>query len=90
MRKIEGLEKKNHIIETYNNSVMPHGGHLLKNSNIYGHGKMCHFLPDRHDLPHWKFVSQYCTNCPNIVIFVQQSTSADTKNVPKCVFMSIQ
>ena len=61
-------EITNHIFETYNNYLTPHGCHIHKMAPAMATTTMCTFPSAQHDLPHWKFVLHYCAKCPSIVI----------------------
>ena len=56
MLKTEVLMKKNHINETYKNTVMPHGRHIYAKSSDMEKETMCEYPHSDHAFPHWKCV----------------------------------
>ena len=51
--------------------------------------KMCTYPQSDHALPHWKYVLQYCAECPYINITDQQTKKNMNKQHPKLGFTFI-
>ena len=66
-------EKSHHIYETYKNTVMPTGCHMYSKESGMEKATICIYPQSDHALPHYKFLLQYCANCPCINIPDQES-----------------
>ena len=72
MLKTKGLGKKNHIYDTYKNTVMSYGFHIY--AKAYGMAKvtMCAYSQSDHLLLQQKCVLRCCDQCPSINIPIQE------------------
>ena len=65
-QKRRPAEKANHPLETYKNSVIPHGRHIYVTAADTAMATMCAYTPYQHALKHWICVLRCCSNYPNI------------------------
>ena len=65
--------EKNHIYETYKNTVMPHWSHIYNKTYDRAKATMCAYSQTDHALPHWKGVLRCCAKFPSINIPDQET-----------------
>ena len=68
MKSRRSGEIANRIFETYKNSIMPQGKHMLKTASDMDMTTMCAYPPSRNALPHLKCVLHCCEKFPRIDI----------------------
>ena len=56
-------EMMNNIFETYKNSVMPHGKHMLRIAYVMAISTICTYPLSKHALSHRKCVLRCCEKC---------------------------
>ena len=61
-------EKAHHIYEKYKSTVMPHGRHIYAKASDMANTSMCTYPNSYHELPHYKCVLRFCSDCPCINI----------------------
>ena len=73
-------EKKNHIHETYKNTVMPHGHHIYAKAYDMTQATLFTYPQSDHALPHWKCVLRCCADypCINLTDLDKYNHNSDT------------
>ena len=69
--------------------MMPHGSHIYAKASDMANGTMCTYPQSGNALPHWKFVFQYCSNCPYINLPGQETNKNMKKQHPQLGFTFI-
>ena len=67
----------NYVFDTYKNSVMPHGKHMLKTAYGMDVATMCAYKSSKYALPHWRCVLRCCAKFQIIDL---PSPESDQKN----------
>ena len=74
------------ILETYNNSVRPHGCNIYNTASNMSIETMCYCTSKHHGLLHWKFLLYCCDKCPSIVLPGQEENKDTTETCPTIRF----
>ena len=89
-KKRRSDEIESRIFETYNNSVTPHGCHILTTTSAFDTATICPCNSVHHMLPHWKYVLCCYDKCTSMVIPSEEAIKIQQRYVQKYVFMSTE